>query len=372
VWESVKQFVSGTYYPTPVAAKMIRHMECAVDISQTWILIKGLVPEILTTVIFPLLCHDEKDDEMWKDDPAEFVRTKFDCFQEGPTPPLAAAMLLAEMATKRPKQTLDTMYQFITDILQQNPKGAPASVNPTQKDGVLNMAAIIGSEFMDLERYKPILGPLIVDYVLPELASPHGFLRFTGCHVISNYAKVGFTAEVLHAIIEQILKCLQDPELPVRVQAAVALRAYLEEQELGTQAIGPHVQSIVEVLLNLLTESETEDVPYVLDKLVERFPEEIMPLVSQLTQQLVLQFSTLLDYEAEEDSHRPLTACMVLGTLHNLMEMCTDNTEMILQLEAIVLPLVDHIFQNNILDFVEEAAELFEVFSSLPQVSAAG
>jgi len=61
-----------------------------------------------------------------------------------------------------------------------------------------------------------------------------------------------------------------------------------------------------------------------------------------------------------------------LGTLHNLMEMCTDNTEMILQLEAIVLPLVDHIFQNNILDFVEEAAELFEVFSSLPQVSARG
>ena len=42
------------------------------------------------------------------------------------------------------------------------------------------------------------------------------------------------------------------------------------------------------------------------------------------------------------------------------------------QLEAIVLPLVDHIFQNNIVDFVEEAAELFEVFSSLTRVSARG
>lgn len=77
--------------------------------------------------------------------------------------------------------------------------------------------------FIDLPRYKPYLGPLVTQYVLPELVSPHGFLRFTGCHVISNFARVQFTAEENHAIIDSILKCLADPELPVRVQAAVRL-----------------------------------------------------------------------------------------------------------------------------------------------------
>lgn len=76
------------------------------------------------------------------------------------------------------------------------------------------------------------------------------------------------------------------------------------------------MQAIVEVLFNVLSESETEDVPYVLDKLVERFPEEIMPLVIPLSQQLVLQFSALLDYDADEDSHKPFTAMVILTTLY--------------------------------------------------------
>lgn len=49
------------------------------------------------------------------------------------------------MSSKRPKQTVDTIFQFINSILEQNPAGAPATENPTQKDGALNMAAILAS-----------------------------------------------------------------------------------------------------------------------------------------------------------------------------------------------------------------------------------
>ena len=33
---------------------------------------------LVSQIIFPLLCYSDKDDELWQDDPFEFVRIKYD------------------------------------------------------------------------------------------------------------------------------------------------------------------------------------------------------------------------------------------------------------------------------------------------------
>ena len=44
VWEEIKKYIAGAYYPKVMAAKMIRYLDVSVEISQTWVLLKPLVP----------------------------------------------------------------------------------------------------------------------------------------------------------------------------------------------------------------------------------------------------------------------------------------------------------------------------------------
>ena len=92
-----------------------------------------------------------------------------------------------------------------------------------------------------------MLEQLLVQFVLPEFASPHGYLRARACHVLYTFSMVTYQDfSNVQAIMEAVLKCLQDEELPVRAQAAIALRKLLEEQELAQQVAKPFVKDIVE------------------------------------------------------------------------------------------------------------------------------
>ena len=33
--------------------------------------------EIFRSIIFPMMCYSEEDDQLWKDDPYEYIRMKF-------------------------------------------------------------------------------------------------------------------------------------------------------------------------------------------------------------------------------------------------------------------------------------------------------
>lgn len=56
----------------------------------------------------------------------------------------------------------------------------------------------------------------------------------------------------------------------------------------------------------------------------------------------------------------------ILGGRSNVVDMCKDNDEIFTQLEEHIIPLINFVFQSGVLDFVEEAAELFEQFLARP------
>lgn len=33
--------------------------------------------EVIQEIVFPLCCHSAKDEELWQEDPQEFIRTKY-------------------------------------------------------------------------------------------------------------------------------------------------------------------------------------------------------------------------------------------------------------------------------------------------------
>jgi len=48
-----------------------------IEHANTWKPLKGLSMDIIKTVVFPLLCFSDADQELWDEDPYEYVRTKF-------------------------------------------------------------------------------------------------------------------------------------------------------------------------------------------------------------------------------------------------------------------------------------------------------
>ena len=43
-----------------------------------WLLIKPHVSDIVAQIIFPHLCFTDSEEEMWSDDPVEYVRESID------------------------------------------------------------------------------------------------------------------------------------------------------------------------------------------------------------------------------------------------------------------------------------------------------
>lgn len=52
----------------------------SVEHAKTWTPLKGIVLDVIKTVVFPLLCFTDADQELWDSDPYEYVRSKFGMF----------------------------------------------------------------------------------------------------------------------------------------------------------------------------------------------------------------------------------------------------------------------------------------------------
>ena len=66
---------------------------------------KPIMPDLISKVCFPLLCYDGKDDELWREDPKEFVRRSADIIQEMYSPRHAAVNFLSELCRGGKRKT---------------------------------------------------------------------------------------------------------------------------------------------------------------------------------------------------------------------------------------------------------------------------
>lgn len=132
-----------------------------VDHANSWKLIKDHFIEIFKSIIFPMMCYSSDDDQLWQDDPYEYIRMKFggcvscvgwgswgergekpsseiglstDIFEDLVSPTVAATHFLSRACAKR-KGTLDPIMAICVQILD-TPTGQR---DPSKKDGALHV-----------------------------------------------------------------------------------------------------------------------------------------------------------------------------------------------------------------------------------------
>ncbi|MEJ1272405.1 hypothetical protein NN561_003255 [Cricetulus griseus] len=243
------------------------------------ILVLGILENISEDVIFSVMCYKDEDEELWQEDPYEYIRMKFDIFEDYASPTTAAQALLYTAAKKRKES----------------------------------------------------------------------------CWVLHAFSSLKFHNELnLRNAVELAKKSLiEDEEMPVKVEAALALQSLISNQTQAKEHMRPHVRPIMQELLHIVRETENDDVTNVVQKMICEYSQEVASIAVDTTQHLAEIFGKVLqsdEYEEVED--KTVMAMGILHTIDTILTVVEDHHEIIQQLENICLRIIDLVLQKRVIDMM--------------------
>lgn len=110
------------------------------------------------------------------------------------------------------------------------------------------------------------------------------------CYVIHYASETPYTnMKILERVVNALVRRLkEDPELPVKVEAAIAIQSLLNDQTAKVAPlIKPNIRDILIIVLNLVAQTHVDDLPTIVDTLVENFEEDVIPVAYEVTVELV-------------------------------------------------------------------------------------
>jgi len=324
--------------------------------ARSWKVVKPHLMDIVKEIIFPLMCHSDEDEALWLEDPQEYIRTKYDVFEDFLlfSPNEAAKAYLTQAASKR-KGVLKPIVEFIMNILKMN----ASQCDSKHRDGALHMVGSLATALNKKKDYKGSMEVVLVQYVFKEFMSTEGFLRARACWVVQQFSLIEFKdASVLSATIDHILRCLTDSELPVQVEAGIAVRHIIDNQEeKATELIRPHVKGLVQHLLKILHDSENDELTGTISKLVQDYGEEVSAIALELVQTLCATFMRLVESDEDYDN-KSITAMGILETIQTVMGELEESAPIITQLEKVVAELIVTVLRKELMEYYEEVFSL--------------
>lgn len=355
----LEQYALGQYVSPRVLQQALNYLNTGVLHSMTWKMLKNDMMVVVEKIIFPLMCHSDEDEELWQSDPREYIRMKFDIFEDYISPVSASQNLLQGLCKKR-RDMLQKTMTLVMNVLN-NPQADPKS-----KDGALHMAGSIASILKKKPLYRDQLEQLLVTYVYPLFNSPHGFLRTRACWTLNYFAGIEFK-DVNNVILftQAVLQCiLSDQELPVKVEAALCLQNLLHMQDKSREITAPTVKHLALELVNLIRNTESEDVMEVVQKVVYLFPNDLIPIVVDMTNHLAQTFHQLLQGGDSEEDDKVNSAMAILSTIDTVLTMMDEQKDVVDKLEPIVVQIILTIFERSISELYEEATTLLSTITA--------
>ncbi|KAK2079907.1 hypothetical protein QBZ16_002302 [Prototheca wickerhamii] len=364
----------GRYLAGRACNLILQYLTQALAFAHTWKALKPVLAELLPAVIFPMLCFTAADDELWREDPAEFVRKGYDIVEDLHSSKTAAMNFLLELCKARPKGTLDATVQHMVGQLVAYRAAGDAAAGPEavrRADGACLALGTLAEVLKQKERYAAALEPMLLQHVVPLFASRHGHLRAKAAWLAGCFADVRFAdgqgrGATFAALLQRCVAALEDPDLPVKVDAAVAVRCFLDavdEEDLGD--FRGLVPGLLTRFLQLSQEIDNEDLTFSLETVVERFAGDMAPYAAGLTAHLVEQFWRIVREEEEqgegedEEAEGALAAYGVLRTLSTILDAVSSRApELYPQLEAALLPLLERYISTDGQDVFEELMQI--------------
>jgi hypothetical protein len=325
------------------------------------------------------------EQEIWDEDPLEYIQKKVDPFEDFNSSSGAASALLVSMVKDRFKQTFMPILQFINNQLSINAQ--PNTVEMArQKDGALAMLSSVAEIVLsDRSEVKNQIGTVLINFVLPDLRSPYPFLCSRACQVLTAYCQhddanaIQMGEGTWLKVFEQLLHLVaRQNEVPVRVYAALALEHVVSCDGVA-DAVSQHAGPIMKELLKLAGELDLESLTTVMERFVEMFPNELTPYSVELCTQLRDQYMRIMSeamaksssssgddagLDWDESGEKVMAAMGMLKTIATMILSIQADTEaqksLLIHLEEVVLPAIAFTLENEIVDLIDEVFELVD------------
>lgn len=355
---------------------LTEYLTVCVKGKKTWKSIRPHIQLIISHFLFPKICFTESDEELWSDDPQEFLKTVFFSFDDYDSITQSCSGLILDIVKARKKETFPMVLSFINSIMESYAAQPNSIAAQRQKDGALYLMGNL-SKVMLTSEIKNDLEPFLSAHVVPDLMSAQKFLRLRAAWCIEQFESMQWkNMESSSKMISGLMKCLEDAELPVRAQACVTIGSLLD-QEQCQQQLTPHLGKIVQITLQLTSQVELDSLSYVMDRLVSMFPNELSPYAEELTIQLRSSFLNLLESSLTRDEEhagdiigandyyfndtdKMMAAVALLETLETVISQMCSVPETCARVEQALIPLFMVVLERRLSDILSETVSLIE------------
>ena len=350
---------------------LTEYLTVCVKGKKTWKSIRPHIQLIISHFLFPTICFTESDEELWSDDPQEFLKTVFFSFDDYDSTVQSCSGLILDIVKSRKKETFPLVLSFINSIMEAYAAQPNSLSAQRQKDGALYLLGSM-SKIMLTSEIKGELEPFLTAHVIPDLASSQKFLRLRSAWCLEQFESLQWkNLESSGKMVSGLMACLDDAELPVRAQACVTIGSLLD-QEFCHQQLVPNLGKIVQITLQLTNQVELDSLSYVMDRLVTMFPNELSPYAEELTVQLRNSFLNLLessltrDEESDNsdyyfnDTDKMMAAVALLEIIETVISQMCSNPETCARVEQALIPLFMIVLQRRLSDILSETVSLIE------------
>ena len=357
----------------PCLSFTLAFMDECVKPKSMWDHLKPHMPILIEHLIFPVLCQTDEDLQQFEDEPAEYLHRKLNFYEEISAPDVSATNFLVTLTKSRRKQTFEILT-FVNNIVNKYEAAPDDQKSPREKEGALRMIGTLANVI--LGKKSPIADQVeyfFVRHVFPEFRSPHGFLRARACDTLEKFEALDFKdPNNLTIIYRNILESMADPDLPVRVEAALALQPLIRHDPIRTM-MQQNIPQIMQQLLKLANEVDVDALANVMEDFVEVFATELTPFAVALSEQLRDTYVRIVRELIERNTSKEgdegfgdflddksITALGVLQTIGTLILTLESTPDVLAHLETILMPVITVTLEHRLYDLYNEVFEIID------------
>lgn len=372
--QEIEKWVSKTaWLSKPCLSYTLVFLDECCRPKEMWPHLKPHLTNLVTHLVFPVMCLSEEDVEKFQEEPEEYLHRKLSFYEEVSSPDVAATNFLVTLTKVRRKQTFE-LLQFINSVVNAYETAPDDKKDHIGKEGALRMIGTLAPVL--LGKKSPIADQVeyfLVRYVFPDFKSSQGYLRARACDTIEKFEQLNFKDQNnLLVIYRHILDCMADSELPVRVTAALALQPLIRHDAIRI-SMQQSIPTIMQQLLKLANECDIDALANVMEDFVEVFATELTPFAVALSEQLRDTYMRivreLLDKNDSRDDDgeygdylddKSITALGVLQTIGTLILTLESTPDVLLHIEAVLMPVVQITLENKLYDLYNEVFEIID------------
>jgi len=348
---------NGSYLPSRVQYSCLSFINHAVRNHVMYPVLKPHVDTLFKEILFPLVCFSNSDRELWTEDPEEYLRKEFNIMEDFYSPKSAASLIIIDLGRNRGKNHLNSLMSFVGMCMMRYLSTPEHEKNSQEKDGCMTVIGELEDKLRAEPAYKSQLEGLIMQHIYPEFNSQFPWLRAKACWIFGRYYKMEWSnPENYLTGLRLVLKCIVDPELPVRVRAVLALQ-HLIQNELSTEEIRKVLPLLLEEFFKIMNEIDNDELVATLRQIIDHFAEEMGPYSVGLCSKLSQVFIKICE-ESNDDEDSAVTALECLGAIQTILEAISERPDLYPPVEEVLYPVLNLTLQPDFADFFEEGAKI--------------